>query len=89
MNVIRVSVPYAQLVADLKKKEGLYWDYLERGEGGMYDAFVDNIGDGEMWRRVSGNKFVPPGSDASSQTYVKWRKEGRKWVISEISYPQA
>ena len=89
MNVIRVPVPYSKLAADVRKKRGFYWDYLERGEGGMYDAFVDNIGDGRMWRRVGGNKFVPPGSDASSLTFVRWRRDGQRWVIAEISYPQS
>jgi hypothetical protein len=89
MNDIRVSVTYSKLASDVRKKRGLYWDYLERGEGGMYDAFVDNIGDGRMWRRAGGNKFVPPGMDASSRTYVKWRLEKSRWVIAEISYPQS
>jgi hypothetical protein len=89
MNVIRVPVAYSKLAADVRNKQGLYWDYLERGDGGMYDAFVDNIGDGKMWRRVGRDKFVPPDSDDSSNTFVRWRRDGRKWVVAEISYPQS
>ena len=89
MNVMRVAVSYSELAKDLRKKGDWYFTYLERGQGGDYDAFVDNIGKGEMWRRVDGFRYVPPGSDISSATFVKWRREGGKWVIDEISYPQA
>lgn len=89
MNLIRVAVPYSKLAKDLRNKGYWYFTYLERGELGEMDAFVDNINDGEMWPRVGGAKFVPPGSDAESLTYVKWRKEGGKWVIDEIAYPEA
>jgi len=86
---VRVAVPYSELAADLRKKGDWYFTYLERGQGGDYDAFVDNIGQGGMWRRVDGVRYVPPDSEIPSATYVKWRKEGGKWVIDEISYPQA
>ena len=88
MNAMRVAISYAELAADLRKKGDWYFTYLERGDGGDYDVFVDNIGEGEMWR-VDGVRYVPPGSEISSPTYVKWRREGGKWVIDEISYPQA
>lgn len=87
MNLIRIAVPYSELAKDLRKKGDWYCTYLERC-GGL-DAFVDNIADGEMWRLVGGTRFVPPGSNAESLTYVKWRKEGGRWVIDEIAYPQA
>ena len=89
LNTVRVAVPYSELAADLRKKGDWYFTYLERGQGGDYDAFVDNIGQGGMWRRVDGVRYVPPDSEIPSATYVKWRKEGGKWVIDEISYPQA
>ena len=85
----RHAVSYTELAADLKKKTGVYWTYLERGENGNRDAFTDNMPDGKMWTRVAGNKFVPPGAEITGNTYVKWRKEGTRWVIDEISYPQA
>ncbi|MGI9069061.1 MAG: hypothetical protein ACR2HX_21995 [Pyrinomonadaceae bacterium] len=86
LNVMRVTVPYSELERDLRGKGEWYLSYF--GGGGL-DAFIDNIGDGEMWLRVGGAKFVQTGSDAESHTYVKWRKEGGKWVIFEIAYPQA
>jgi hypothetical protein len=42
-----------------------------------------------MWTRAPDNKFVPPGTAITNLTYIKWRKEGKRWVIDEISYPQA
>ncbi|HVQ37512.1 MAG TPA: hypothetical protein VMS31_08265 [Pyrinomonadaceae bacterium] len=87
MNEYRMAVPYSDLSENLRQKGDWYCTYLERCDD--LDAFVDHINDGEMWSRVGGAKFVPPGSDAESLTYVKWRKENGKWVIDEISYPQA
>lgn len=85
----RASVDYSELAADVNKRQGLYWTYLERGEKGDMDAFVDNLQGGKAWTRVPGNKFVPPGADMSSSTFVKWRKQSGRWVVDEISYPQA
>lgn len=86
LNVVRAAISYNELAADLRKKGDWYFTYLERGNGGKYDAFVDNIGDGEMWRRGGGTKFTPPGTEISDSTYVKWRKEGDRWFIDEISF---
>lgn len=86
LNEVRIAVTYSELEKDLKRKGDWYCTYLERC--GDLDAFVDNIADGEMWHRVGGAKFVPPGSVADSHTYVKWRKEGSQWLIDEIAYPQ-
>ncbi len=85
----RDPITYSRLAADLRKKDGLYWLYVARGENGTYDAFVDNLPNRKMWTRVKGNKFVPPGAEVSSHTFVRWRKEGGRWVIDEISYPTA
>jgi hypothetical protein len=87
LNQMRFAVPYSELAKDLRKKGDWYCTYLQRCDD--LDAFVDNINAGEMWPRAGGAKFVPPGSDAESLTYVKWRKENGKWVIDEIAYPQA
>jgi hypothetical protein len=87
LNQMRIAVPYSELARDLGKKGDWYCTYLERCD--ELDAFVDNINKGEMWPRVGGAKFVPPGSEGETLTYVKWRKEGGRWVIDEIAYPQA
>lgn len=33
------------------------------------------------WRRVGGNRFVPPGASARARTFVQWRREEGRWVI--------
>ncbi|HYJ89150.1 MAG TPA: hypothetical protein VEW46_23990 [Pyrinomonadaceae bacterium] len=87
MNEMRVAVTYSELEQDLRRKGDWYCSYLKRCDG--LDAFVDNIGDGQMWAHIGAATFVPPGSNASSLTFVKWRKENGRWVIAEIAYPQA
>jgi hypothetical protein len=37
---------------------------------------------GKRWRRVAGNRFVPPGRPGESETFVEWRREDGRWVIS-------
>ncbi|MEK6283179.1 MAG: hypothetical protein AABN95_22715 [Acidobacteriota bacterium] len=87
LNVVRYAVPYSELEGDLIRKGGLYCSYLKRCD--ELDAFVDHIGDGKMWPRVGGARFVPPGYEDGSLTFVQWRKENGRWVIAEIGYPQA
>ena len=84
----RSVVSYAQLAADVNRKRGWYWTYLERGENGKMDAFVDNLQSNKAWTRAPGNQFVAPGAEITNSTFVKWRKEGGRWVVDTISYPQ-
>ena len=85
----RDTITYARLSRDVKNKDDLYWLLLERADNGNYDAFVDNFPNDTMWISVNGNKYVPPGAELTSHTYVRWRKEGVRWVIDEISYATA
>lgn len=39
---------------------------------------------GTEWRRVRGNRYVPPGASASSAVFVEWRREGDAWVVSSF-----
>ncbi|HEU4881548.1 MAG TPA: hypothetical protein VFT45_04860 [Longimicrobium sp.] len=34
------------------------------------------------WRRVHGNRFVPPDAGADSPVFVEWRREDGQWVVS-------
>lgn len=36
------------------------------------------------WRRVRGNRFVPRGASAASPTFVQWRREDGRWVVSAL-----
>lgn len=39
---------------------------------------------GVEWRRVAGNRYVPPGASSRSPTFIEWRREGVSWVVSAI-----
>jgi len=39
---------------------------------------------GDEWVRVNRMRFVPPGSTDSGATYVQWRREGSRWVVSSF-----
>ena len=36
------------------------------------------------WRLVDGRRFVPPRASPRSATFVEWRREDRRWVVSAI-----
>jgi hypothetical protein len=38
--------------------------------------------DGTRWRRVAGNRFVPPRESTRSPVFVQWRREDGRWVVS-------
>jgi hypothetical protein len=42
--------------------------------------------DGTRWRRVGGNRFVPPGESARSPMFVQWRREDGRWVVSAFGH---
>jgi hypothetical protein len=41
------------------------------------------------WRRVRGNRFVPPGASDRSTVFVEWRREDGEWVVSTIGDEEA
>jgi hypothetical protein len=59
-----------------------------RGFSGPYgDELQMRIGtDGTRWRRVAGNRFVPPGESARSPMFVQWRREDGRWVVSAFGH---
>lgn len=79
-------VRYSVLARELTNKTGWY-ETLFEAEG--LDCFRDHIvsSEGKMWKRLSGNKFVPPNDEGDGRVYVKWRKEGGGWVVDEIGEP--
>lgn len=38
----------------------------------------------KRWRRVRGNRFVPPDASASSPVFVEWRREDGEWVVASF-----
>lgn len=59
---------------------------FERGGGEvgpMADALQGHVVDHPSgWRRVRGNRFVPPGAGARSPVFVQWRREDGEWVVA-------
>jgi hypothetical protein len=47
--------------------------------GTLFSHLIFNPG---RWRRVPGNRFVPPGASARSPVFVEWRREDGRWVLS-------
>jgi hypothetical protein len=39
---------------------------------------------GTRWRRVAGDRFVPPGRSARSPVFVQWRRKDGRWVVSSF-----
>ena len=55
-----------------------------RGEFGPFEGRLGMqmmMHDGP-WRRVRGNRFVPPGASHRSPVFVEWRREDGEWVVS-------
>jgi len=56
-----------------------------RGEVGPYEGRFGMralAAEGRPWRRVRGNRFVPPGETDDSEVFVEWRREDGRWVVS-------
>ncbi|MFL5380955.1 MAG: hypothetical protein ACJ8GN_00380 [Longimicrobiaceae bacterium] len=56
---------------------------LSGGVGAIETVLIMRINRGGVrWRRVAGNRFVPPGESAPSRVFVQWRREDGRWVVS-------
>jgi hypothetical protein len=42
------------------------------------------LANGTRWRRVAGDRFVPPGEPARSPVFVQWRREDGRWVVASF-----
>jgi hypothetical protein len=55
------------------------------GDDCLRNYFVgQNLG---AWRAIGKLRFAPPGSSAEPSTFVQWRKQGERHVVSEIAFP--
>ncbi|HEU4560216.1 MAG TPA: hypothetical protein VFS20_20370 [Longimicrobium sp.] len=59
-----------------------FWQ-SQGGVGPMETVLIMRIKrNGTRWRRVAGNRFVPPGASSRSPVFVQWRREDGRWVVS-------
>lgn len=54
------------------------------GEYGPFEGYLrmQVLMNPSGWRRVRGNRFVPPDAFARSPVFVEWRREAGEWVVS-------
>jgi hypothetical protein len=77
----RSPVTYTQMQKDFRIKKGLYGDFFNEYDGSQ--MLSDNIK--YMGKRMvkKGTTYTP--NDATlGRFYIKWRHDGKRWVISEI-----
>ena len=59
-----------------------------QGDDSLRDVFV--LTDFRAWVSAGPDRFRPPGAAyADGRTFVRWRREGTRWVIAEIGSPDA
>jgi hypothetical protein len=58
--------------------------FARRGHTGVVGVLINEMGEHprRRWRRVRGNRFVPPRASAGSPIFVEWRREDGRWVVS-------
>jgi hypothetical protein len=69
-----------KMARDFQQKTGWY-DFFMADPNGY--TFRVNFMNSNRWKKRGADTFVAPDSE-SGDTYIKWRREGQKWVIGEI-----
>jgi hypothetical protein len=75
-----VTVTPEKMAQDFQQKADWYNFFMEDPDG---YTFRVNFIHGKPWKKRGADTFVAPDS-STGNTYVKWRREGPKWVIGEI-----
>ena len=73
---LRTVWRYGPVCSSFRGFENYLWNMLE----------MRIATDGTRWRRVAGNRFVPPGESARSPVFVQWRREDGRWVVSAFGH---
>jgi hypothetical protein len=69
-----------KLARDFQQQTGWYDFFMSEPNG--YTFRVNFMGN-NRWHQRGADTFVAPDSD-SGHTYIKWQREGQKWLIGEI-----
>lgn len=81
-------VTYSQLERDLRRKSGWYEALIDAGPD---DCFRNHVvaSEGRPWVLKGKMTFVPPDAGNDMSVFVRWRKEGERWVVDAIAEPSA
>jgi hypothetical protein len=74
----------AQTLRAIREGGPVCGSFAHRGHAGAMGGLISEVGGfpPRPWRRVRGNRFVPPGASAGSPFFVQWRREDGRWVVS-------
>jgi len=75
-----VMVPPDKMVRDFQQKVEWYNFFMEEPNG---YTFRVNFIVGKAWKKRGADTYVAADS-STGNTYIKWHREGPKWVIGEI-----
>jgi hypothetical protein len=76
----QVAVSFAEMAKDFKARKG-NWYYMFI-ENRPTEHFRDENFRGQKWLRKGNTFFANPKEPTGF--YIKWRQDGKKWVIAEI-----
>lgn len=80
------TVDRQQLSADFLAREGWYVVLVDADGDDCFCDYAD-ITEGEPWVRLDDTAFEPPGDIGGGLVYVRWRLQGRRWVIDALAEP--
>lgn len=82
----RTKLTYDSLVAGVNEG-GDYRGFLfgDDGDDSFRDYFVGSHRD--AWKSVGNQRFEPAESSPDQPTYVQWKKQGGRYVVSELAFP--
>ena len=83
------EISYAQMMrnwhkAELWEKDKWNWR-LFFFEKPQMASFANGFERKRKWIYIGNYTFLNPNDAFNKKEYIKWRKEGKKWVVSEIS----
>jgi hypothetical protein len=58
--------------------------FLTRGAVAPGALRLEVTVEGREWRRLPGNRFVPPDAKSTSPVWLEWRREDDRWVVSAV-----
>ena len=82
--VLDSKIKYAELAINFRRRGENYRNFFTVSDvaPSLFDNFKGSKG---KWRLGESNKFMPfEDGEMQKSLYVKWEKEGTRWVVTEI-----